>query len=556
MSLRLVVSGTASGPVLALSEGLSVWGGVNAETGEIVDALHPQRGETLGGKVVAMPTGRGSCSGSGVLLGLALAGKAPAVLAFREAEEVLTLGALVAGRLFDRPVPVLRLGAADYDALTGAVHAEVRGSALILDGTSRSLSADARPLTLTGEDRAMLDGACGEAARVAMEIVAAMARAQGAAEMTDVTRAHIDGCIFASPAFLTFAERMRDLGARVRVPTTTNAISVDRENWRAQGVDERYGAGAGALADAYVAMGARPTFTCAPYLHDPPASGERIGWSESNAVIYANSVLGARTVKHPDFLDLCIAVTGRAPLTGVYADAGRVPRRIVEVRMPPGADDAVWPLLGWMIGHAAPDRIPLVTGLDGALPGEDDLKALCAAFGTTSAAPMLHLAGLTPEAAVPPSPDADRVRLGVPEMAAAWEALNGGPDRIDLVALGSPHFSASECRAFLSALAGRACRTDTLVTLGRETLRAITTDGTEAALRDAGVRIVPDLCWCSISEPVFPPSARTVMTNSGKYAHYGPGLSGREMRFGSLADCAEAALSGRAPGRPGWLDRR
>ena len=91
--------------------------------------------------------------------------------------------------------------------------------------------------------------------------------------------------------------------------------------------------------------------------------GEDVAWSESNAVIYANSVLGARTVKHPDFLDLCMALTGRAAQSGVYLEAGRRARRIVKVAMPEGADDAFWPLLGWVLGNVAPDRIPRVVGL-------------------------------------------------------------------------------------------------------------------------------------------------------------------------------------------------
>ncbi|WP_165645286.1 aconitase X, partial [Oharaeibacter diazotrophicus] len=224
----------------------------------------------------------------------------------------------------------------------------------------------------------------------------AMARQQGAARLVDVTRAHIDGCIYAGPANLVFAEAMEALGARVRVPTTTNAISVDRDNWRRQGVPDAFGDPAARLADAYVRMGCRPTFTCAPYLDDAPAAGEAIGWSESNAVIFANSVLGARTAKHPDFLDLCIAVTGRAPEVGPYRDADRRARVVIDVDMPGQADAAVWPLVGYLVGHAAPDRIPLVTGLAAGRPGRDDLKALCAAFGTTSAAPMLHVAGVTP----------------------------------------------------------------------------------------------------------------------------------------------------------------
>lgn len=403
----------------------------------------------------------------------------------------------------------------------------------------------------------MLDGAEGRAAQTAMRILCSMAAAQGATKLTDVTRAHIDGCIYASPANLTFARKMADMGARARIPTTTNAISVDHANWRQQGVADTFGSPAAALADAYTEMGAEPSFTCAPYLlGSAPRTGEHVGWSESNAVIYANSVLGARTVKHPDFLDLCIALTGRAPLSGVYLDADRAPRRIIHVDLPASHDDALWPMLGYLAGRLAPDRIPLLTGLEVANPTDDDLKALCAAFGTSSAAPMLHVAGVTPEADTPPAHDADKARITRADLARVWAQFNSGPADIDLVAFGSPHFSPRECRALAELLGTNRVHPDTtaIVTAGRDTIKAIGKDGTLDRLRSARVRIVPDLCWCSISEPVFPPSARTLMTNSGKYAHYAPALSGRAVRFGSLADCARAAITGKAPDTPpDWL---
>lgn len=556
---HLIVAAEVEGPVLACAEGLSFWGGVDPASGTIIDAHHPRRGESVAGRVVLMPSSRGSCSGSGVLLELALNGHAPAALVFREAEDVLTLGALVAARMFDRPLAVLRLPADGYAALASAPSARISGTRLEagdlrLDVSPRS----AGDLDLTPADRALLDGAGGPAARLAMEILCAMAAAQGARRLIDVSRAHIDGCIYHSPANLLFAETMADMGAQARIPTTMNAISVDHANWRRQGVPPAFGEPAGRLADAYVRMGAQPSFTCAPYLlADPPGRDEAIGWSESNAVIYANSVLGARTVKHPDFLDLCIALTGRAPCYGVYLDADRAARRVVEVAVPDGHDESLWPLLGWLAGTLAPDRIPLLTGLEGESPGEDDLKALCAAFGTTSAAPMLHVAGITPEADRPPAANADRARIEVADLRRAWRTLNGdGGGPVDLVALGSPHFSLAECRRFAALIDGPRNHSDTAVilTVGRATLEAARAEGLAARLEEAGARIVPDLCWCSITEPVFPPQARVLMTNSGKYGHYAPGLCGRAVRFGSLADCASAARTGQAPaGPPGWL---
>ncbi|MGB3316291.1 MAG: aconitase family protein [Albidovulum sp.] len=555
---RRITAGSAKAPVLALTEGLSFWGGVDPASGRLIDAHHPDCGADLAGRIVMMPTSRGSCTGSGVLLELALNGHAPAALIFREAEDVLTLGALVAGTLFDRPLPVLRLDPGDYAALTAEPSARITEDRLSAGAVSLPLTPLATDrMQLTETDRAMLAGAEGRAVETAMQILITMAAAQGATTLTDVTRAHIDGCIYASPANLTFARKMADLGARVSIPTTMNAISVDHANWRQQGVADSFGSPAAALADAYTEMGAEPSFTCAPYLLDgAPAAGEHIGWSESNAVIYANTVLGARTVKHPDFLDLCIALTGRAPLSGVYLEAERAPRRVIHVTLPDGHDDALWPMLGYLAGRLAPDRIPLLTGLEGTAPTGDDLKALCAAFGTSSAAPMLHVAGVTPEAHLAPAPDADIVHITRADLARAWAKFNTGPAGVDLIAFGSPHFSAGECCKLADLLDGHkvASGTTAIVTAGRDTIRAITANGTANRLQAAGIRILPDLCWCSISEPVFPPAARTLMTNSGKYAHYAPALSGRAVRFGSLADCAAAAITGRAPDTPpDWL---
>jgi predicted aconitase len=403
----------------------------------------------------------------------------------------------------------------------------------------------------------MLGGADGVAVGQAMRIICAMAIQQGATSLIDVTQGHIDGCIYASPANLTFADKMAAMGAKVKIPTTMNAISVDRVNWQQQGVPASFGAPAAQLADAYVRMGCQPTFTCAPYLLDTaPVAGEAIAWAESNAVIFANSVLGARTAKHPDFLDLCIALTGRAPLAGVYLDAHRRADRVIHVELPDKRDDAFWPLVGYLAGRASPDRIPLLRGLVNAAPSRDDLKALCAAFGTTSAAPMLHIEGVTPEAEGAADSATDHVAITRADMIAGWVALNEGPEEIELVAIGSPHASHEECRALAIALDGRQPHPTVavIVTAGREVIVRGQQDGTLQRLQESGVQVLPDLCWCSISEPLFPMSTRTLMTNSGKYAHYGPGLSGRAVRFGSLADCVAAALTGFAERRlPEWL---
>ncbi|PSJ60887.1 aconitase X [Pseudaminobacter soli (ex Li et al. 2025)] len=555
---RSILGGTANGPIIVAEEALSFWGGVNPATGSVIDVHHPLHGVCLTGSILMMPSSRGSCTGSGVLLDLVLTGRAPAALVFSEAEDVLTLGALIASELFGKPLPVLRLAPDAFAALSRAKSARITDTAIEADGLTLPVSPPATSaLDLTEADRAMLDGQEGVAVQQAMRIICAMAAQQGALGLVDVAQAHIDGCIYASPANLTFAEKMAEMGARVRVPTTMNAISVDRANWQAQGVPDSFGDPAARLADAYVRMGCRPTFTCSPYLLDSaPRAGEQIAWAESNAVIFANTVLGARTAKHPDFLDLCIALTGRAPLSGVYLDIHRKARRVIDVELPANVDDSFWPLIGYLAGRAAPDRIPLLRGLGDARPSRDDLKALCAAFGTTSAAPMLHVEGVTPEADGAAAEGADTVVITRADMAAAWKILNAGPEQVELVAIGSPHASLDECRALATALGGRkrSPGVSVIVTAGNQVIADARSDGTLTRLEESGVQVLPDLCWCSISEPVFPTRTRALMTNSGKYAHYGPGLSGRAVRFGNLADCVTAALTGHVPERlPDWL---
>jgi len=555
----IVAPGDAAGPVVILGEPLSFWGGVDPATGTVIDVHHPAHGVSLAGAIVLMPTSRGSCSGSGVLLELALSGKNPAALVFSGPEDTLTLGAIVASEMFGRPVPVIRLADEAFATLSRAKEATITPDGIAADGGRIRIALTTpapEELELTPADRRMLDGGDGIAAQQAMRILVAMASQQGARSLIDVTRAHVDGCIYAGPANLVFAETMEELGARVRIPTTMNAISVDHLNWRRQGVAPEFGEPAARLADTYVRMGCQASFTCAPYtLPRPPDFGEPIGWSESNAVIFANSVLGARTAKHPDFLDFCIAVTGRAPLAGAFLDEGRRARRAVRVELPVGAGSAAWPLIGYLVGLASPDRIPLIKGLAKTRPTRDDLKALCAAFGTTSAAAMLHIEGITPEAdSLGGSPD--EVAITREDLIAGWRKLNDGPAGVDLVAIGSPHASLDECRAFAERLDGRpvAATLSVIITAGRDVIAAAQADGTLVKLQGSGVALIPDLCWCSITRPVFPEQAKVVLTNSGKYAHYGPGLSGCVVRLGTLDDCIEAALTGAAPARlPAWL---
>jgi predicted aconitase/predicted aconitase with swiveling domain len=569
---RSLVAGAAQGALLFADVGLSFWGGVDASSGEVIDRHHPLSGEYLAGCVLAIPSGRGSCTGSSVLMELISNGHAPAALVLAEPDEILTLGVLVAQTIFARSLPVLCIGREAFATLGDHAFARVDGATLSLfeylpgdtwQAIDRPCSDSRACIELTEFDQALLDGQHGQAAQMAMQIVLRMAELQGARSLVDVTQAHIDGCIYTGPASLRFAQQLVQWGAKVRVPTTLNSISVDQRRWRELGIDPALGEPAIALGDAYMAMGAQLSYTCAPYLLDSaPKAGEQIVWAESNAVVYANSVLGARTQKYPDYLDICIALTGRAPLIGCHLDAQRKARLQIELPVLGELDDAFYPLLGYHIGALAGSRVPLVLGLENCQPSLDDLKAFGAAFATTSAAPLFHIAGVTPEALDPTQVlEADAFipveKIRLKDLLKSWRELNSARDhRVDVVSLGNPHFSLSEFAHLARLCRGRHKHPNVVlaITCGRAVLEQARQAGHIAVIEAFGATLVTDTCWCMLGEPVIPPTATTLMTNSGKYAHYAPGLVGRKVHFASLAECVDTACNAIASGRlPAWL---
>ncbi len=237
---------------------------------------------------------------------------------------------------------------------------------------------------------------------------------------------------------------------------------MDQRRWREQGVPAALGEPAAALAQAYLDMGAQPSFTCAPYLLDDSArAGEQIVWAESNAVLFANSVLGARTNKYADFMDICCALTGRAPLAGCHLDEQRQARVLIEVEDLGSVDDAFYPTLGYLCGLLCDGQIPAIDGLRQRQPDRDALKAFGAALGTSSSVPMFHVIGVTPEAPDLASAFGGRaprrtLRVGRERLRDAWRELDSADEtRIDLVALGNPHFSASEFAQLAALCHGR-----------------------------------------------------------------------------------------------------
>ncbi|MHA1529554.1 MAG: aconitase X [Alphaproteobacteria bacterium] len=425
------------------------------------------------------------------------------------------------------------------------------------------------PLHLTGADRALLDGAKGEALQFAMQVVVRAARIMAAPRLIDARFAHIDACHYYGRAHLDFARFFTERGARFEIPTWTNTLTVSlmrpemRPDVRAD-ADPVVLAEARELAGLYVKLGCRPVWTCAPYqLPGGPALGDHIIVGESNAVAYYNSVVGARTNKYGDFLDVCAALTGRVPFAGLHTGEGRRARILFDIASLPEAlrdTELFCHVLGHLMGRIAGSRIPAITGLPPETP-PDSLKAIAAAGASSGGIAMFHAVGVTPEA---PTLDAATGGLGPEEtvtvtpeaLVAARDSLSSAGDGpVSMVALGTPHFSLTEFERAAALIAGRKVGADVAlyISTSRFVAALAAQKGWVEALERAGAVILVDTCTY-FAPAVWAASGR-VMTNSAKWAYYAPGLLPVEVAFGSLEDCVETAVRGEVTRRGAvWSD--
>ncbi len=414
-------------------------------------------------------------------------------------------------------------------------------------------------LTLTPEEQAMLAGEHGPAVALSMRIVTEIGRIRGATQLVDIDSVHIDGCIFYGQAGLDYAQKMVELGGRVAVPTTVNVGSVDlihptlvlqntdREKWVAQGGRD--------LMQAYVDLGCRQTWTCAPYQMDSrPEVGRHIAWAESNAIVFANSVLGARTDRYGDFVDLAAAITGKAPAGGLHLDEHRYGDVVLDCTSLSAetlALDVTYPVLGYLAGAIAGVSNPVFVGLPADV-SEDDLKAIGAAAASSGGVALFHVVGRTPEAptlevALGPNTDAPVHHITAQRLNAARQELSTARvDRLDAVSLGTPHASVDEIEQAHDAIVDSAPLADGVafyISTGRSVFAECERRGLIAPLEEWGVTFVLDTCTYVTS--ILRPGTRAVMTNSGKWAHYAPGNLGIDVVLATLEECVASATTGR-----------
>ena len=399
-----------------------------------------------------------------------------------------------------------------------------------------------------------------------MRLVVRAAEVLGADRLIPITRAHVDACLYHGEATLDFITRLAEGETQVAVPTSLNVGLVDLihpELWRGPAEDAERGR---RLMNAYRDLGCRPTFTCAPYqvADARPSLGEQVAWAESNAIVFCNSVIGARTNRYGDFIDVACAVAGRVPYAGLHRTDARRAQLVLRLGADvPGAlqdDDSLYPVLGMVLGRRAGTGIVVLDGLPPGL-SEDRLKALGAAAASSGSVALFHAVGSTPEAtsletALGSEPPEAVEEIPFAELLAARAELTGSERDVPLraVSIGTPHASLAEIAKLVDQLGtGQpAAGVELVLSTGRDVLDLAEARGLVGHLRHAGVEILVDTC--SYIAPVLRPGDGAVMTDSAKWAYYAPGNVGAEVVFGSTAECVASAVAGRIVRLPSAWD--
>lgn len=401
-------------------------------------------------------------------------------------------------------------------------------------------------MNLTKQEKSMLDGEEGEGVQKAMEILVALGEIYGAERMIKIKSAQVSGVSYKNlgDAGLEFLQDWAEKNSKVRVTTTLNPAGVDIENWKRLGISEEFARKQMEVLDAYTRMGVIPSCTCTPYLvGNLPGFGEHISWSESSAVSYANSVLGARTNRESGISALAAAIAGRTPLYGYHLEKNRKANIVMNVKC---SLETISDLgaLGYMVGKKIGNLVPYFyfkKNKENEVISQDQLKTLGASMAASGAIALYHVHEVTPEAKEGDVITDDAERITIEDLSEGYSALNSDVTEIDFVAIGCPHASLNELKKISNLLKNKKVKAELWITTARKTKGVAGRLVKE--IEKSGAYIVSDTCM--IVAPIEELGFRNMATNAGKAAFYAPSHCGLNVRFGSLERCINAAVTGK-----------
>ena len=392
---------------------------------------------------------------------------------------------------------------------------------------------------LTKDEEQILYGENGEVMERLFRLLVRLGDIYGADKMIPVGSVQVAGVSYKSigDPGTEFLEDMASKNARVKVLTYLNPAGMDLENWKEYGFPADFAKNQLRIMDAFKKMGIVVTSTCTPYLAgNLPRFREHIAWSESSAVSFSNSVIGARTNREGGPSALAAAICGVTPNYGLHLWEKRQPT--VKIKVDANLDfNSDFGALGWYVGKQVKNKIPYFTGIKHA--NTDQLKALGAAMAASGAVALYHVEGLTPEADLVKAKDLETVDVGKKELKETYNKLNTGK-KPDIVIFGCPHASLREISQVADRLSGKKLKRPVWICTSRMVKEAAERMGYNEIIAKAGGSVVADTCM--VVSPIEKMGYKTTGVNSGKAANYLPGFCKQEVCFANLDDLVEGQL--------------
>jgi len=394
---------------------------------------------------------------------------------------------------------------------------------------------------LTKNEEKMLEGQEGYAVKKSMEILVALGKIFGANRLINIGSVQVAGVSYHNlgDAGLEFLNGLAKDG-HVKVLTTLNPAGMDLENWRNLGIDEAFAKKQKFVIAAFRKMGIIISCTCTPYLiGNLPIYGEHIAWSESSAVTFANSVIGAKTNREGGPSALAAALVGKTPCYGLHLDENRTPDIHVEI----GANlkkFSDWGALGYCIGKNVENKIPYITGIKAI--DLDELKSFCASVVTYGSKPLFYMKGITPGSENQIFPE-ETITIKDTDIREAYDHINDEVTTIDFVCIGCPHCSIKEIIKIAKLLKNRVISpsTEFWVACSRQVKQIADNRGYTQIIEKAGGKFACDTCMA-----VAPLKGRfkAVATTSAKGCYYSR-HNNMLTKMGSLEECIDAAVEGK-----------
>lgn len=388
---------------------------------------------------------------------------------------------------------------------------------------------------LTKEEEQILNGEAGETLRKAIEILVALGDIYGADGLIPIKSAQIAGVSYKTIGDAGL-EWISDLEGQVKVPAILNPAGMDLEDWKRLRISPEFAGKQKAIIQAYKKLGIRCECTCTPYNLEgfSVGYGDHLAWSESSAISYANSVIGARTNREGGPSALSAALLGKTANYGLHLEENRIPE--VSIRVECSIKESDYGALGYVAGKIIGSRIPIFHLKD--TPEKDELKALGAAMAASGAVALYHVEGVTPEACrLGFEEPEEKIIIERSQLDEVYESRERAGKEPELITIGCPHCSAAELKKVAELLKGKTVSKETWIFTSRELAKRY--PDYIRTIEKSGAKVVCDTCM------VVSPATNNyscVMVNSGKAFAYVPGMCGAESVYGNMEACIEEAI--------------